>query len=162
MLKYSMMLNDSSMFVVNLAAVLLNIIYTFFFNKYSRCKKQDIHQPIMWGTILMTVIFAYTFWEEEELIEYRYGLIVTVLMLGLLGSPLIEVREIVRKKDASSIPLPITFMACIVTSLWLLYGFILKNEFMIIQNFIGFFLCLMQLTLYCIYRCPDMKKQKEL
>lgn len=38
-------------------------------------------------------------------------------------------------KDASSIPFPMTFMATIVTFLWLLYGIILDNSFMVVSIF---------------------------
>lgn len=50
----------------------------------------------------------------------------------------------IANQDASSIPFPITFMGAIVTMLWLIYGLILLNEFMIVSiamnPFIGGFL----------------------
>lgn len=44
-------------------------------------------------------------------------------------------KSIIAKKDASSIPFPITLMAAIVTFLWFIYGIILQNNFMIVSDF---------------------------
>lgn len=40
---------------------------------------------------------------------------------------------IVEKQDASSIPFPMTFMGAVVSFLWLLYGIILLNYFMVVR-----------------------------
>lgn len=68
----------------------------------------------------------------------------------------------IREKDASSIPIPIVFMAFWVSLLWLIYGVILNNIFMVVQNIIGLIICTVQLVLYVIYPKPQpgMKKKK--
>ncbi|KAF5278450.1 hypothetical protein FQA39_LY05939 [Lamprigera yunnana] len=160
MLKYSLILNDTAMLVVNLAAVILNVLYTAFYLIYSQDKVVEIFKPLSYGVALIACLFGYTSWEKEELIEERYGLIVTILLLVLIGSPLLELKEIVRTKDASCIPFPITFMGTICSSLWLLYGIILLNNFMIVQNVVGLTLCFVQLMLCFMYpkRKEDEKK----
>ncbi|CAH1156200.1 unnamed protein product [Phaedon cochleariae] len=152
MLKHGLLLNDAAMLQVNIAAILLNIIYTVFYYLYSPEKYKDVLKPLGIGATLIAIFLGYAEWEEPSNLEYRYGLIVTILMLLLLGSPLLDVKEIIQKQDASAIPFPLTFMGTIVTFLWLLYGVILLNDFMIIQNVIGFALCLVQLIL--IFRYP--------
>ncbi|KAF2883526.1 hypothetical protein ILUMI_22642 [Ignelater luminosus] len=151
MLKYSQMLQDGAMLAVNVAAVILNVLYTAFYYAYSQDKSSEIHKPLTYGFTLIALLLGYVSWEDPTLVEYRFGFIVTVLMLLLMGSPLIELNEIIAKKDASSIPFPITFSAFIVTFLWLLYGIILLNDFMIIQNVLGLLLCAAQLVLYWMY-----------
>lgn len=40
------------------------------------------------ATLFTGVLWGYTTIEDEKLIEYRFGVILTVLMLTLIGSPL--------------------------------------------------------------------------
>jgi len=147
MLKYSAMLEDTAMFVVNLSAIVLNVVYSAFYYAYSEDKSSEVHKPLVYGSALIAVLLGYAGWEDPALIEYRFGFIVTVLMLILMGSPLIELNDIIAKQDASSIPFPIIFTGAIVSFLWLLYGIILLNDFMIVQNALGFVLCIVQLIL---------------
>lgn len=90
MLDYSMMLNDSAMLTVNLAAIILNVFYLLFYLVYSETKS-EVFKGLGYGSILVGVVLGYTQMENPSNLEYRYGLIVTVLMLILIGSPLLEV-----------------------------------------------------------------------
>jgi len=40
------------------------------------------------ATLFTGVLWGYSTIEDEKLIEYRFGVILTVLMLALIGSPL--------------------------------------------------------------------------
>ncbi|XP_030761751.1 sugar transporter SWEET1 [Sitophilus oryzae] len=150
-LKYGLLLSDSAMITVNVVAIVLNLAYSVFFYLYAEDKVGEFMKPAGIGAALTAVLLGYCEYEHPDYLEFRFGLILTVLMLALLGSPLIDLKEIIRKKDASSIPFPLTFMATLVTFLWLLYGVILLNNFMILQNFIGFVLSLIQLILLFLF-----------
>ncbi|XP_044753679.1 sugar transporter SWEET1-like [Coccinella septempunctata] len=159
-LKYGFLLQDEVMNVVNTAAIILNLLYLSFYFLYSNNTWGDIYKPGIYGALLVSVCLGYTEVESPDLLEYRYGLLVTVLMLLLMGSPLIDIKTIISSKDASSIPFPLTFMAAIVTFLWLLYGIILDNTFMVVQNVLGFLVCFVQLVLIFLYT-PVPKENKE-
>lgn len=159
-LKYAIMLQDKAMFQVNMAAIILNMIYLICYYIYCKYKWNDFYKPCLRGVGLIVAVYMYLRWEEPSKLEFRYGLLVTILMLLLMGSPLIEIKEILRKKDASSIPFPITFMGFFVSILWFIYGIILFNEFMMVQNFIGTLLCAMQLVLCFKYSIKE-KDRKE-
>lgn len=159
MLKYSLMLADTATLVVNFAAVFLNVLYLSFYFIYSNNKKDEIYKPLSYGMALVSILLAYTSWEDPTLVEYRYSIITTVLLLLLIGSPLLEVNEIVRTKDSSCIPFPITFMGTICSTLWLLYAIILLNNFMVVQNIVGLILSAVQLVLCFKYPKKEHKKQ---
>lgn len=91
MLQYAIMLEDMAMLQVNVAAIVLNLIYVGFYYVYCSEKWHEVFKPSAIGVALVAVLLAYISYEDPELIEMRYGLIITVLMLLLLGSPLIEV-----------------------------------------------------------------------
>jgi len=151
MLKYGLILNDAAMIKVNVAGILLNVIYAVFFYTYAVDKYEEVLKPTAFAAGIVAVLLGYVEIESSENIEQRFGLILTLLMLAFLGSPLLSVKDIIAQKDASMIPFPIILMATIVTFLWLLYGVILQNYFMIVQNLIAYILCVVQLILIFMY-----------
>ncbi|CAG9760847.1 unnamed protein product [Ceutorhynchus assimilis] len=151
-LQYGVILEDRIMILVNLVAIFLNLLYTVFFYVKSEDKKNEVLKPIAYAVALDAVLLGYARSDTPDNVEFSFGFILTALMLFLMGMPLLDVKEIIKRKDASSIPFPMTFMGTIVTFFWLLYGVILQNNFMIVQNAIGVFLCSFQLVLIVIYR----------
>jgi len=150
-LKYGFLLSDDTIINVNVVAIVLNTIYSVFYYQYAQNKYEEVLKPLAFGVGLAAFVLGYAAVESNENIEFRFGIILTLLLLGLLGAPLASLPEIVAKKDASSIPFPITFMGAIVTFLWFTYGIILQNNFMIVQNLVGFILCMVQLVLLFWY-----------
>lgn len=94
MLKHGLLLNDPAMLQVNVAAIFLNIMYTMFYYMYSREKYRDVLKPLGIGALIVAIFLGYAEIEDPKNLEFRYGLIVTVLMLLLLGSPLLHVVSV--------------------------------------------------------------------
>ncbi|CAH0556042.1 unnamed protein product [Brassicogethes aeneus] len=159
-LKYAQILNDPAMLQVNVFAIILNSIYLMVYFAYSKDRVKEVWQPVSVGVAIAAVFLGYAAVESPANLEFRYGLAVTVLMLLLVASPLMDVAEIISNKDASSIPFPMTLMGSLVSFLWLIYGIILLNNFMIVQNIIGFLLCMVQLVLIQLY--PGKPKNKKI
>lgn len=90
-MKYGLLLNDAAMFTVNSVAIVLNLIYTIFYYNYSENKQDEVFKPLSIGAALVAVFLGYAQFESPQNIEYRYGLILTILMLLLIGSPLLDV-----------------------------------------------------------------------
>lgn len=94
MLKYGLLLNDAAMIKVNVAAIVLNSIYSVFFYKFAEDKYEEVLKPTSYGVALLAVLLGYAQLESSENIEYRFGLILTLLMLALLGAPLLDVVSV--------------------------------------------------------------------
>lgn len=90
MLKHGYLINDPVMIQVNLVAIVLNAIYTCFYYKYATDKNKDILRPLGIGTAIVAVFIGYAQIESPDNLEFRYGLILTILMLLLLGAPLMD------------------------------------------------------------------------
>lgn len=90
-LKYALILQDKAMFQVNMAAIVLNVMYLICYYIYCKYKWEDLYKPCLRGMGLIAAISMYLRWEDPSKLEYRYGLLVTVLMLLLMGSPLMEI-----------------------------------------------------------------------
>lgn len=94
MLKYGLMLNDPVMLNVNFAAIALNLFYTVFFYCYSNDKINEFFKPLSVNVGIVAAMYGYCQWEDPVLLEYRYGLLTTILMLALLGTPLLGIVSI--------------------------------------------------------------------
>lgn len=94
MLKYALILNDKAMFQVNIAAILLNVLYTLWYIYFASNRWEEVYKQILYSAALVTAIFGYVYMESEPNIEFRYGFLITVLSLLLLGSPLLEIVSI--------------------------------------------------------------------
>ncbi|XP_076266815.1 sugar transporter SWEET1-like [Rhynchophorus ferrugineus] len=151
MLKYGLLLSDPASIKVNLVAIVLNILYLLVFYQYNNNRTQDVLKPLGYATTVVAVLLGYAEVESPDKIEFRFGLIVNGFLLALIAFPLFGVREIIAKRDASSIPVLMTFMSTLVTFMWLLYGIILRNTLMVIPNIIGLLLCTVQFTLLALY-----------
>lgn len=90
-LKYAMILQDKIMFQVNVVAIFLNILYTLWYSYYSSDKWSEVFKQLMYGIALVVGIFAYIQMESTDKLEFRYGLLITILSLILLAFPLLEI-----------------------------------------------------------------------
>lgn len=150
MLQHGIILNDPAMIPVNIFAITLNISY-FICYYYYCTDRSALMSSVSKAVGFVAVLLAYANWESKENVEYRFGMIVTVLMLLLIGSPLMSLGEIIKTKDTSSLPFPLIVSGSLVTFLWLLYGMCIHNVFIQIQNLVGMVLCLVQLSLFFIF-----------
>jgi solute carrier family 50 protein (sugar transporter) len=103
-------------------------------------------------------------YEDPDLVEQRFGLILTVLLYAVIASPMVELKEVIRNKSTEGLPFPIMFMGFLVGLAWLLYGIILNNSFVILQNLVAVLLSAFQLSFFLIYPSKkvvaDKKKKK--
>lgn len=158
MFQYSIMLKDPAMTRVNVVGFSLNLGYLLCYYIYSE-NKRDVQKQVFYATAFVAGLIAYAFWEDPNLVEFRYGLIITALLMLLIGSPLLSLGDVIRTKSTETLPFPLILSGTIVTFLWLLYGVIIKNPFIQFQNVVGFTLCAVQLSLFAIY--PSTPKEKE-
>lgn len=73
---------------------------------------------MFYATAFVAALIAYVFWESPDLVEFRYGIIITILLMLLIASPLLSlVSSVVKfyRISGSSI----------------LFGSILSNRFFI-------------------------------
>ncbi|XP_050522860.1 sugar transporter SWEET1-like [Daktulosphaira vitifoliae] len=157
MIKNGILMNDPNIIPVNIFGLVLNLIYFLVYYLYtanmgpamSMLKKVSLFTAILWW---------YTMLEDEKLVEYRFGVILTVLMLILIGSPLFSLNEIIKKQDSSMLPFPMISSGSVVACLWLIYGLLIDNIFIKVQNGVALILCAVQLVLIYKYPKKDGKK----
>lgn len=160
MLRYALILGDTAMINVNVFGILLNIGYFLFYYSYSS-NKTDTLALAGKIVVLVSVILGYAEIEDPNNLEYRYGIIITILLFILIASPLFGLGEIMRTKSTAGLPFPLILMGTLVSSQWLLYGLIIDNGFIIFQNAVGFTLSLSQLSLFVIYPSKSVEESSK-
>ncbi|XP_073944467.1 sugar transporter SWEET1 [Choristoneura fumiferana] len=157
-LKYGFILRDDTMIRVNFFGIAISIVYLMIYFNYTTEKVKAWAQLGICGAFSAAVI-GYVQMEDPKLVEARFGTILTAFMFYLIASPLFGLKEIIANKSTEGLPFPMILSGSVVTFMWLLYGIILKNNFIVLQNIVAFLLCTAQLSLFVIY--PSKPKGKE-
>lgn len=156
------MIRDPAMIKVNFIGFALSIIYCLIFYHYTPNEdKTKVWGQFGIGGALVVSILAYVQYEDSKLIEFRFGLILTAILLGLVGSPLLDLPTIIRRKTTEGLPFPIIFSGTMVSLSWLTYGIVLNNDFMIFQNVACALMGAIQLSLFAIYPSSSPEKKKK-
>uniref|UniRef100_A0A182NSS6 Sugar transporter SWEET1 n=1 Tax=Anopheles dirus TaxID=7168 RepID=A0A182NSS6_9DIPT len=161
-LQHGMLMNDSAMTNANLVGLAISIIYATFFLLYTPPSGRSAFWRQVGGTILFTLtLLGYVKIENPAVVEDRFGIIITVLMLCLIGQPLFGLPDIIRRKSTEGLPFAMILSGTIVGLSWLLYGVILNNVFVVLQNVAGVTLSGIQLALFAIYPSKPVVASKK-
>ncbi|KAG8037418.1 hypothetical protein G9C98_005628 [Cotesia typhae] len=150
MFQYAFILNDPAMIKVNMFGLTTSILYVTVFYLYAP-NKGEMMKLIGKTLGLASIFLAYAKFESPDLIEFRYGLLTTALLLMLVGTPLMNLDQVIKTKSTEILPFPLIAMGTVVSFLWLLYGIIIDNGFIVFQNIVGLLLYFIQLSLFAIY-----------
>ncbi|XP_026742847.1 sugar transporter SWEET1 [Trichoplusia ni] len=160
-LKFGFILRDDTMIQVNFIGLAINVVYLVIFFHYSHEKVKVWAQMGLAGA-LSAALIGYAEMEDPALVENRFGSIITAFMFLLIASPLFGLKDIIKNQSTEGLPFPIILSGAIVTFAWLVYGIILRNKFLVIQNIVAVALCASQLALFVIYPSkPKAKQQKQ-
>lgn len=159
-IQFGQMLQDDAMIQVNFIGLALNIVYVCAFYLYTVGPAKNK----VWGQIgiagaVVAGLLSYVQYEDPKLVEFRFGVILTVILLLLIGMPLLGLGDILKKKSTEGLPFPIIFAGTLVSLSWLLYGIVLRNDFIVVQNVIALALGLVQLALFAIFPSKPAGKQ---
>ncbi|XP_023950561.1 sugar transporter SWEET1 [Bicyclus anynana] len=155
-LKFGFILRDDTMIQVNFMGLALNLIYLMVYYTYAG-NKGTVWMQMGLGGAFSAALIAYSEMEDPKLVENRFGIIITAFMFYLIASPLFSLGDIIKNKSTEGMPFPIILSGTVVTFMWFLYGIILKNKFLLLQNAVVFLLCAFQLSLFVIY--PSKPKE---
>ncbi|XP_047988802.1 LOW QUALITY PROTEIN: sugar transporter SWEET1 [Leguminivora glycinivorella] len=155
-LQYGFILRDDTMIRVNFFGIALSIVYLSVYFCYTKKKVQAWFHMGVWGAFTAAVI-SYVQMADPAVVENHLGTLLTAFMFYLIASPLFGLKEIIAKQSTEGLPFPMIISGTVVTFMWLLYGIILKNGFLVLQNSVAFVLCSAQLSLFVIY--PSKPKQ---
>ncbi|GMF29467.1 unnamed protein product [Phytophthora lilii] len=107
---------------------------------------QDYARIHKFNGVAFCILAAYTFY-------YSIGTSgVTLINLALYVSPLETIKEVIRKKDASTIPITISATFLANGAIWVVFSLKQDDMLVLVPNAIGLVFCIAQVVLYMIYR----------
>lgn len=83
---------------------------------------------------------------------YALGFVGASFSVSVLASPMERVKIVLRTKSATALPATLCCMSLVNTSLWLTYGAMNSDLFLLVPNSCGVVLCSIQVALCIIYR----------
>lgn len=87
------------------------------------------------------------------------GFVAVGVNIVLYGSPFETIAKVVRTKSASSLPIALCLVAMLNCALWVLYGILDDNMFVLTPNAIGLVFSVVQVALYVKYRPGKQQAQ---
>eukprot|EP00947_MAST-08B_sp_MAST-8B-sp1_P002828 g2828.t1 len=82
------------------------------------------------------------------------GSLAVGLNIIMFAAPLATIRDVVQTQDSSSIPAGIVAASTVCSGLWMTYGVLVSDYFILVPNLLGFVLGLLQLGLIRLYKSP--------
>ncbi|KAK5644454.1 hypothetical protein RI129_005754 [Pyrocoelia pectoralis] len=150
-LGYGLLINDTSLILVNTVGATLNFAYAVLFCYYS-IKKTIVLRQFVGSICAILTVLAYIANETDKDVSIKYiGFLACALTIMFFAAPLTSLLYVIKVKSAESLPFPIILMSFIVTIQWFFYGFLLHDYFIQVPNLLGCFLSGFQLLLFWIY-----------
>ncbi len=148
---YGLQIGDEPFFLSSFVGLAFQFVWlTMWF--WVRSRRSDKPMPfnlsrmnpilfsITLGSLLSTSIFALS------LVDKNFNGTSCVVLTFLLGvSPLAKLGAVIRQKDTSSIPVPMSTVMLITNVAWAMYGVMLEDSYIIIPSVFGFVVCVFQL-----------------
>eukprot|EP00112_Aurelia_sp_Birch-Aquarium-sp1_P019885 Seg5006.1 transcript_id=Seg5006.1/GoldUCD/mRNA.D3Y31 product="Sugar transporter SWEET1" protein_id=Seg5006.1/GoldUCD/D3Y31 len=157
-LKYGFIKNNNTIKTVNSVGSLLQVVYICIYYMYCRDRRKVnvtllCSASFLYGTLFYAKYIAIS----ESVAATHLGLIGTFLSIVMTASPLVTVSEIIRTKCTASMAFPFVFVCFISCILWMLFGLLIHDVFVVVPNAVGVVLGIFQLSFFLVY--PSRKAE---
>lgn len=95
--------------------------------------KMKIWTKIGVAAVFTITCLAYANFEDPYKIEFRFGMLITGLLIGLVGMPLLELDAIINRKTTDGLSLPMTLAGAVVSAAWVIYAISIKNSMLTVR-----------------------------
>lgn len=154
----------------NIVGVGFSLFYTVAYYQNTTTQKRKVRNKICVTTAALALLVLYAFASDEpqQDVQDHVGYVAMGVCAVMFGSPLATVREVIATKNAELMPFPLIIAGFVNCLLWLLYGLILEDSFVIAPNLVNIFLGALQLLLLAVYSKKgkgydkmDLKKEED-
>lgn len=122
-------MGDQAMIMVNVIGFAINVVFTVVFYWYASGPfKSKIWSKMGIATLFTMACLAYSNFEDPAKIEFRFGMLITAMLVLLVGMPLLSLGEIIEKKSTEGLPFPLILSGTLVAASWAVYGISIKNQ----------------------------------
>ncbi|KAK7353325.1 hypothetical protein VNO80_18770 [Phaseolus coccineus] len=127
------------------------LIYFWFASSKGKVKVALTAIPVVLVFCIIAAVSAFAFHDSRhrKLLVGSIGLVVSVT---LYGSPLVAMKKVIQTKSVEFMPLTLSLCSFFSSTLWLIYGLLIRDIFVAGPSVLGTPLSILQLVLYCRYR----------
>nr|BBD19994.1 bidirectional sugar transporter SWEET15 [Petunia axillaris subsp. parodii] len=126
-------------------------IFIFYASKQARSQTVKLLVSLIGG--LYTLIFLVTLFPFSGALRVQIvGWICVTVAVGVFAAPLSIVFQVVRTKSVEFMPFTLSFFLTLSAIMWFGYGLLQRDLCVAVPNVLGFFLGMIQMLLYGLYR----------
>ncbi|XP_012366598.2 sugar transporter SWEET1 isoform X4 [Nomascus leucogenys] len=137
-LSYGALKGDRILIVVNTVGAALQTLYILAYLHYCPRKRVVLLQT---ATLLGVLLLGYSyFWLLVPNLEARLqqlGLFCSVFTISMYLSPLADLAKVIQTKSTQCLSYPLTIATLLTSASWCLYGFRLRDPYIMVSNFPG-------------------------
>ncbi|KAJ2325993.1 Sugar transporter [Coemansia sp. RSA 2681] len=149
-LKYGMLKTDQTIIFVNTIGTIVATYILACFWWYS-AKPRYVESRFLLTVVCGLLSIGYVDHSSDPWAMDAFSLVCCLMSLVFLGSPLSQIGNVIRLRDASVLLPSVASLAFANNVLWSVYGYLHNDAFMLFPNAIGTALCALQLGLIGYY-----------
>uniref|UniRef100_A0A0R3RQ23 Sugar transporter SWEET n=1 Tax=Elaeophora elaphi TaxID=1147741 RepID=A0A0R3RQ23_9BILA len=147
-LQYGLLRHEKAVIYVNSVATFLYSLYIFYyFAMAPYATKNRCIRLFFMEMIFLMCIYYYIYYYDlpVEVIRSHLGMCCVIFNILTVAAPLEALREVLRTRCTETMPLPLCCLTLLVTTEWLLYGFLIDDIYMKVPNAIASMIATIQL-----------------
>ncbi len=149
---YSLLIGNHMLVFVNGLGLFLSIYYNYLF--FNLTENKDKFVRICCATVLIYILgILYVLYAvKRSALVKHLGFIAATASISMIASPLLQLRVVLKKKNAESIPHLLVTAATLCSVTWWVYGVLVSDRAIWLPNAIGAILGSIQLLIKLVYR----------
>ncbi|KAM5160360.1 sugar transporter SWEET1 isoform 2-T2 [Callospermophilus lateralis] len=145
-LSYGVLKGDGTLIVVNAVGAVLQTLYILVYLHYSPQKTATLL-----GVLLMGYGYFWLLVPDQEAQLQQLGLFCSVFTISMYLSPLADLAKVIHTKSTQCLSFSLTIATLLTSSSWSLYGFRLKDPYIMVPNLPGILTSFIRLWLFWKY-----------
>ncbi|KAG7383769.1 hypothetical protein PHYPSEUDO_003311 [Phytophthora pseudosyringae] len=149
------------LFATQIFGQLVAIVYTIYYRWSDPEKRKELRKLYAWALAAHCALSLYTILgllgatdQSDSEVDTYLGYVGIIIDVWMFASPLGTLKHELETKSAASIPINLSLMLFVSTTLWVVSGMVDRDYFVAGLNSIGSLLSVVQIVFYMIYRPP--------
>ncbi|KAF4315056.1 hypothetical protein BBO99_00009645 [Phytophthora kernoviae] len=157
---YGLLIEDYFPLVAtNIVGISFSLFYLVVYYRHEP-NKSSLRLQVLTTALLLLLLVWYPFLaeymgEEEEDAHNLVGFVTVAISSVMFGSPLVLVKRVIQERNTELLPLAMIVAGAVNCVLWLAYGLLRDDAFVIVPNAANLLLGVVQLGLFCIFPRGD-------
>lgn len=147
-LRYGFIADEWEIIAVNSVGLVCQFIYLAFFIVYSKQKSRLLKQTFGLLLFISTLLWLASNSGDPQ---FMVGSFASFSSSLACASPLATIQDVLKTKCVASLPFPIIASSFIVSTSWLLFGYLKDDNFIVFSNLVAVSISGAQLVLFAIY-----------